>query len=70
MKSEVHVSNFSEVLTRAVCGGTIYLEIIREASQIFYGINPISAGSVLLTSNIIYLKRENHEPIITVKIIE
>ena len=35
-KFEIHLQNFSEVLTRAVCGGTIYLGITREASQIFY----------------------------------
>ena len=67
MKFEEHLQNFSKVSTRTGCGGTIYLEIIREESHIFYGINPISAGSVLLISNIIYLKKENHKPIITVK---
>ena len=30
----------------------------------------ITAGHFLLTSNIVLLKRENHEPILTVKIIE
>ena len=31
---------------------------------------PIAVGSILLTSNLVALKRENTEPILTVKIIE
>ena len=31
---------------------------------------PITSGSILLTNNLVALKRENPEPILTVKIIE
>ena len=37
-KFKVPLQNFSEVSTRAGCGGTIYLGIMREASHIFYGL--------------------------------
>ena len=37
-KLEVHFQNFSEVLTRASCGGTIYLGITTEEYHIFYGL--------------------------------
>ena len=33
-------------------------------------LDPINAGSILLTSNLFAPKRENYEPILTVKIIE
>ena len=33
-------------------------------------IDPINAGSVLLTTKLVYLKRENTEAILTVKITE
>ena len=36
MKFEVHLQNFSKVLTSAGCGGAIYLGVSREASRIFY----------------------------------
>ena len=35
---EVHILNFSEVLTRVVCGGTMYLVIKRDSSRISYGL--------------------------------
>ena len=31
---------------------------------------PITTGSILLASNIVFMKRENPEPILTVKIID
>ena len=37
MKFKVYLQNFSEVLTRAGCGGTIYLVITSEKSHIFFG---------------------------------
>ena len=39
-------------------------------SHIFLWFDPIKAGSFLLTYNIIFLKRVNPDPILTVKIIE
>ena len=33
-------------------------------------INPIATGSVLITDNLVLLKRDNHDPILTVKRIE
>ena len=35
---QISLSEFPEVSTRAGCGGTIYLGITREASQIFHGL--------------------------------
>ena len=37
-KFEVHLNIFSKVLTRAGHGGTIYLGIMRETSNTFYGL--------------------------------
>ena len=34
---ELHLLIFSKVSTRAGFGGTVYLEITREVSQVFYG---------------------------------
>ena len=52
MKFKVHLQNISKVLTRAGCGGTIYLGIMREASHIFYGLILLLKGlfKSLLTS--------------------
>ena len=70
MKFKVHLRNFSKVSTRAGCGGSIYLEIIRASSHTFYGFILLSESLFysLLTS--FFLKRENPEPILSVKIIE
>ena len=69
MKFKAHLYNFYKVLTRAECGGAIYLGTTREAYNIFYGLI-LLLRIFLLTSNILFLKRENTEPILIIKIIE
>ena len=69
MNLKVHLQNFSKFSTRAGCGGVIYLGITREAPNIFYGFVLLMKGIFLLAANIIFLKRENTEPVLTIKII-
>ena len=69
-KFEVPLQNFSKVSARAGCGVKIYLGIIMEAYQIFLRLFTINKGSILISSNLVALKRGNPDPILTVKIIE
>ena len=39
-KLKVHLQKCSKVSTRTGCSGKIYLNIMREASNIFYGLIP------------------------------
>ena len=67
MKFEVHFQNFLEVLKRSGCGGTIYLGITREESHIFYNLILLQQVSILLTANLVAMKRDNYDPILIVK---
>ena len=69
MKFEVHLQNFYEVLTRSGWGVTIYLGLLGNHLTYFTACSDFS-GSILLTANLVSLKRENSEPILTVKIVE
>ena len=63
----MHFQSFSKVSKRAVCGATIYLGITREEYHVFLRLDTITAGSILLTANLVALKRGNSEPILIVK---
>ena len=65
----MHFQKFSEVSTRAGCGGTINCTLRYNKGRISHilWLDPIDAGSILLTANLVALKRENYEPILTVE---
>ena len=58
---------FSEVLTREGCGGTMYVGDNEGITSHNLCIDTITVGSILLTINLVALKRGNSEPILVVK---
>ena len=61
------LSEFSEVSTRAGCGGTNILGYYKGRISHLLRIDLITEGSILLTANLVALKRKNPETILTVK---
>ena len=58
----MHFQNFSQVLTREGCDSTILLEDNEVSISHILQIDPINAGSILLTANLVAPKRENMIP--------
>ena len=70
MNFEVHLQNFSQVSTRKGYGGTIYLRITKVIILHLLRIYNFTKGYVLITDNLVSLKKENMDIILIVKIIE